>query len=56
MPVGNVSRINSDKFKVEAEFVDLPKANKPEINVRREAIKSCCPFLKSVTRYSLTVA
>ena len=39
MPVGNVSRINSDKFKVEAEFVDLPKANKPEINVRRDGDK-----------------
>lgn len=39
MPVGNVSRINSDKFKVEAEFVDLPRANKPEINVRRDGDK-----------------
>ena len=39
MPVGNVSRISSDKFKVEAEFVDLPKANKPEINVHRDGDK-----------------
>lgn len=34
--MGSVKRTNSDKLKIEAEYIELPNMKKPDINVRRE--------------------
>jgi len=34
--MGSVKRTNSDKLKIEAEYIELPNIKKPDINVRRE--------------------
>lgn len=33
---GSVKRTNSDKLKIEAEYIELPNMKKPDVNVRRE--------------------
>lgn len=34
--MGSVKRTNSDKLKIEAEYIELPNMKKPDVNVRRE--------------------
>lgn len=34
--MGSVKRTNSDKMKIEAEYIELPNMKKPDVNVRRE--------------------
>ena len=34
--MGSVKRTNSDKLKIEAEYIELPNIKKPDVNVRRE--------------------
>jgi len=34
--MGSVKRTNSDKLKIEAEYIELPNMKRPDINVRRE--------------------
>ena len=34
--MGSVKRTNSDKLKIEAEYIELPNIKKPYVNVRRE--------------------
>ena len=48
--MGSVKRTNSDKLKIEAEYIELPNMKKPDVNVRREGDRLMVSIAKKCPR------